>query len=222
MTKQELIDAITEKEWNMFHTVNGEERTDCQEDRDTFEIMRRAQYEAWDEATLNCYYTDICAAEAEGRNLAREKYIRMMKSTEPAGYEAFKGELPPVSEYKAELVLKLWRKYLAQTLRMRVKYPLLAMGGRPTYAVDEEDGWPSVETYQTSETMTYSEATLEALLAHFNALEAQGIDLVFEIQRNTVLSLGYASMDEAEAASARHWSELPGSLGKRCCSCGQD
>ena len=221
MTKQELINAIIEKEWLMFHYVNGEDRVDCQEDQRTFNLMRRAQYEAWDEATLNCWYGDICTAESEGRNLAREKYIRMMKSTDPVGYEAFKGELPPVSEYKAELVLKLWRKYLAQTLRMREKYPLLAMGGRPTYAV-EEDGWASVETYQTSETMTYSEATLEALLAHFNALEAQGVDLAFEIQRNTVLGLGFASMDEAEAASARHWSELPGSLGKRCCSCGQE
>lgn len=222
MTKQELIDGIVEKEWKMFHTVNGDTRADCQEDRRTFEIMRRAQYKAWDEATLNCWYADVCAAEAEGRNLAREKYIRMMRSTEPAGYEAFKGELPPVSDYKAELVLKLWRKFLAQTLRMREKYPLLAMGGRPTYAVEEEDGWASVETYQTSESMTYSEATLEALLAHFNALEAEGTDLVFEIQRNTVLGLGYASMDEAEAASVRHWSELPGTLGKRCSACGQN
>ena len=221
MTKQELIDAIIEKEWLMFHYVNGEERVDCQEDQRTFNIMRRAQYEAWDESTLNCWYSDVCTAEAEGRNLAREKYIRMMKSTDPVGYDAFKGELPPVSEDKAELVRKLWKKYLAQTLRMREKYPLLAMGGRPTYAA-EEDGWASVETYQTSETLTYSEATLEALLAHFNALEAQGVDLVFEIQRNTVLGLGYASMDAAEAASARHWSELSGSIGERCCACGQD
>ena len=222
MTKQELIQEIIEKDWNMFHSVNGDDRTDCQDDRPTFDLMRRAQYDAWDEASLNCYYNDLCTAEAEGRNLAREKYIRMMRSTDPRAYEAFKGELPEMSEHKAALVLKLWRKYLAQTLRMREKYPLVAMGGRPTYAVDEEDGWPSVETYQTSETMTYSEATLEALLAHFDALEARGIDLVFEIQRNTVLGMGFSSMEEAEAASARHWSELPGSLGKRCCSCGQD
>ena len=221
MTKQELIDAILEKEWKMFHNVNGDERTDCQDDQRTFEIMRRAQYEAWSEETVACFYNDICTAEAEGRNLSREKYIRMMKSTDPVGYEAFKGELPELSEHKQALVKELWEKYLEQTLRMRDQYPILALGGRPTYA-SEENGWASLETYQTCETMTYSEATLEALLAHFNALEAQGVDLAFEIQRNTVLGLGFASMDEAEAASARHWSELPGSLGKRCCSCGQD
>ena len=218
MTKQELIDAILEKEWKMFHNVNGDERTDCQDDQRTFEIMRRAQYEAWSEETVACFYNDICTAEAEGRNLSREKYIRMMKSTDPVGYEAFKGELPELSEHKQALVKELWEKYLEQTLRMRDQYPILALGGRPTYA-SEENGWASLETYQTCETMTYSEATLEALLAHFNALEAQGIDLAFEIQRNSVLGLGFESMDQAEAAMARQLIEIM-NKNNGCCCCG--
>lgn len=216
MTKQALIDAILEKEWVMFHNVNGDTRADCQEDRRTFDIMRRAQYDAWSEEAVESFYRDICKAEAEGRNLSREKYIRMMRSTDPAGYEAFKGELPAVSERKAALVAELWEKYLAQTLRMREKYPILALGGRPTYA-SEEDGWASLETYQTCENLTYSEATLEALLAHVNALEAQGVDLVYEIQRNSVLGLGFASMDEAESAMARQILEAMGSNGCGCC-----
>ena len=218
MTKQELIDAIIEKEWKMFHYVNGETRVDCQEDQRTFIIMRRAQYEAWDEATVASFYADICAAEAEGRNLSREKYIRMMESTDPVGYEAFKGELPPVSEKKAALAAELWQKYLEQTLRMREKYPILAMGGRPTYA-SEEEGWASLETYEVSESLTYSEATLEALLAHLKALEAQGVDLAFEIQRNSVTGLGFKDMDQAEAAMARQLLEMM-NRNNGCCCCG--
>lgn len=216
MTKQEYIDAIIAKEWEMFHNVNGDERASCQEDHYTFDIMRRAQYDAWNEETVSCFYRDISAAEAEGRNLSREKYIRMMKSTDPVGYEAFKSELPELSEKKQALVKELWEKYLAQTLRMRENYPVLALGGRPTYA-SEENGWASLETYQTSETMTYSEATLEALLNHFNTLEAQGVDLAYEIQRNTVLGLGFESMDQAEIAMAKQLLEAMGNCG---CGCG--
>jgi len=215
MTKQETIEAIIAKEWKMFHNVNGEERASCQDDQPTFIIMRRAQYEAWDEATVNSFYDDVCTAEAEGRNLSREKYIRMMKSTDPVGYEHFKGELPEVSEKKAAMVKELWEKFLAQTLRMRDNYPVLALGGRPTTAA-EEDGWASLETYQTSESLTYSEKTLECLLAHNDALEAQGVDLAFEIQRNTVLGLGFESMDQAEIAMAKQLLTAMG--GCSCCN----
>lgn len=218
MDKQALIRDIIEKEWNMFHNVNGEDRASCQEDPRTFEIMRRGQYEAWSEEAVRSYHADLCAAEAEGRNLAREKYIRMMRSTDPAGYEAFRGELPPVSPEKEALAAELWQKYLAQTLRMRERYPYLALGGRPTTAA-EEQGWASVETYQTCEALTYSEDTLRALLRHVDALEAQGIDLVFEIQKNSVLGLGFQSMDEAEETMAGQLFRLGGG---HCGGCGDE
>ena len=76
MDKTALIDAILEKEWPMFHNVNGEERASCQNDYPVFEIMRRAQYDAWSPEALESYLADVTAAAAEGRNLAREKYIR--------------------------------------------------------------------------------------------------------------------------------------------------
>ena len=114
MDKQALIDAILEKEWPMFHNVNGEERTDCQNDFPVFQIMRRAQYKAWSAEALEAYLADITAAEAEGRNLAREKYIRMMESTDPRLYETFRGELPEVSEEKRALCEAIWAKMLVR------------------------------------------------------------------------------------------------------------
>ena len=146
MDKKALIDAILEKEWPMFHNVNGDERTDCQNDYPVFQIMRRAQYKAWSDDALEAYLADVTAAAAEGRNLAREKYIRMMESTDPKGYAHFCGELPPVSDEKRALADAIWAKMLAQTERMRGDYPILALGGRPLHASEERDGWASIET----------------------------------------------------------------------------
>ena len=66
MDKTALIDAILEKEWPMFHNVNGDERTDCQNDYPVFQIMRRAQYKAWSDDALEAYLADVTAAAAEG------------------------------------------------------------------------------------------------------------------------------------------------------------
>ena len=222
MDKKALIDAILEKEWPMFHNVNGEERASCQNDYPVFEIMRRAQYDAWSPEALESYLADVTAAAAEGRNRAREKYIRMMESTDPRGYAAFCGELPPVSEEKRGIVAKIWEKMLAQTERMREKYPILALGGRPMLAKDEVDGWPSIETYQTCELLTYSEPTLRALLAEIERLEAEGKDFVYMVQENTVTGQGFPDMAAAEKAMAEQiLKEMNIEIGGGgCCCCG--
>ena len=222
MDKTALIDAILEKEWPMFHNVNGDERTDCQNDYPVFQIMRRAQYKAWSDEALEAYLADVTAAAAEGRNLAREKYIRMMESTDPKGYAHFCGELPPVSDEKRALADAIWAKMLAQTERMRGDYPILALGGRPLHASEERDGWASIETYQKSELLTYSEATLRALLANIEALEAEGRDFVYMVQENTVLDQGWPTMAEAEKAmAAQILKEMNIEIGGGgCCCCG--
>lgn len=222
MDKKALIDAILEKEWPMFHNVNGEERASCQNDHPVFEIMRRAQYEAWSVDALTAYLSDITAAAAEGRNLAREKYIRMMESTDPRGYAAFSGELPEVSDEKRAICESIWTKMLAQTERMRESYPILALGGRPLHASEERDGWASIETYQKSELLTYSEATLKALLANIEALEAEGKDFVYMVQENTVTGQGFPNMAAAEKAmAAQILKEMNIEIGGGgCCCCG--
>ena len=94
---------------------------------------------------------------------------------------------------------------LAQTERMRETYPILALGGRPLHAADERDGWPSIETYQTCELLTYSEPTLRALLAEIERLEAEGKDFVYMVQENTILDQGFPSMKDAELALAEQF-----------------
>ena len=199
MTKAELIKQIVDKEWPMFHNVNGEERVDCQEDPATFNNMRTAQFKVWDEASLESYSKDLDDAAAAGRSLVKEKYIWMMEHTDPKGFEAFKDLLPTPSEKTDKLVAEIWAIMLAQTEELRKSYPLLALGGRPLHASEEKE-WASIETYQTSELRTYSEATLEKLLAHIKAMQAAGEDFVYKIQENSVTCLGYKDMREAEIA----------------------
>jgi len=193
----------------MFHNVNGEDRADCQNDQRTFYAMRDAQYSEWSEETLESYLADMEKAESEGRNLAREKYIRMMKSTDPGGYEAFKKELPKTTEMQRKLVEEIWQHMQIQTERMQGRYPILALGGRPLYARDEI-GTCSIETYQTGELLTYSEQTLEAYLKNLIALEEAGVDLLCKIQENSITCMGYKSMEEAETALSWHFLQMMG------------
>ena len=111
---------------------------------------------------------------------------------------------------------------LAQTERMRENYPILALGGRPLHAAEERDGWASIETYQTSELLTYSEPTLRALLAEIERLEAEGKDFVYMVQENTVTGQGFKSMAEAEKAMAEQiLKEMNIEIGGGgCCCCG--
>ncbi|MCQ2552809.1 MAG: DUF4125 family protein [Clostridia bacterium] len=197
----DTIKQIIDIEWEMFHTVNGDDRVSCQNERPTFTLMRNAQFSAWDDATTASYLEDLKEAVAAGRSLVREKYIRMMEFSDPVGYDNFKSVLPEDSEEKKQIVSDIWAIMLAQTEKIREKYPILALGGRPLHTSEEKD-WPSVETYQKSELFTYSEKTLKSLLAHAKVLEAQGISLAYNIQENSVLCLGYKTMQEAEMAMA--------------------
>ena len=62
----ELITRILDIEWNMFTTVNNEGgRAACQDDRLTFEVMRRSQFEAWDRDSLESYYADLTVFNEE-------------------------------------------------------------------------------------------------------------------------------------------------------------
>ena len=218
MEHRELIEKIIGLEWPMFHQVNGEDRADCQENEAVFRAMRGAQFWAWSRRALECYLADLEAAKAAGRSLVREKYIWMMADTDPEDFAYFKGELPPLSGEQERLIAALWERFLAQTERMREKFPAVALGGRPLLAKDAGPGETSIETYQIGEWKTCSEATLAALLEHTLELEGQGVDLVWRIQENSVAAMGYPTLEAAERETAR--SVLCQMGGSECSRCG--
>ena len=92
--KASLLQQVISTEWEMFRTVNGDRYVDCQQDPETFAGMRTAQFRAWPPEALRSYANDLAEAKRAGRNLLREKYIRMMRSTEPETYALLRRELP--------------------------------------------------------------------------------------------------------------------------------
>ena len=92
---------------------------------------------------------------------------------------------------------------LPQTVELRRRYPNVGKMGRPLLASQERGGYASVETYEKGELMTYGEKTLRALLAWIRAQAEAGVSVAAQIQENGILSVGYASMEEAEADAGR-------------------
>jgi type II restriction/modification system DNA methylase subunit YeeA len=90
---------------------------------------------------------------------------------------------------------------LDQARELFEKYPYLYGQGRPLYSAFD-NGETSIETYQLSEMLTYSERTLRELQAHALALADEGKSLTREILERTIHLLGYESLDAAEARIA--------------------
>ncbi|MGN1202898.1 MAG: DUF4125 family protein, partial [Eubacterium sp.] len=93
------VDQIIHLEWNAFdkvHNIGG--RASCQDDWETFSIMRRSQYIQWPDKLLTDWISEFESATASGRNLITEKYARMMESTDPQRYSELKASLPDISE----------------------------------------------------------------------------------------------------------------------------
>ena len=93
--REETIGTIVGIEWEMMDKVqNCGGRAHCQDDWETFRLMRTSQMRAWNQPMLDSYLDDLRSAQTEGRNLLCEKYAYMMERTNPAEYAALRGFLP--------------------------------------------------------------------------------------------------------------------------------
>ena len=223
MENTEIMDKIVSIEWDMFTSVNdGEERASCQEDRATFEGMRKAQFSAWPPDATASYLDDLEKARLGGRNLIEEKYIHMMKTTEPTQYDALLHRIvSPPDDTALALAREISDKLLEQTRILFEEYPYVSGRGRPLYSALDYAA-VSVETYQYSELLTYSAKTLAALKAHVDSLEKDGVSLARVILENTVFFYGYKSLEAAEKTAKERADEadefyFEPSFG---CSCG--
>jgi len=215
--KEKLIANIIEIEWEMFVSVNeGEERASCQEDRVTFEGMRAAQYNAWAHKAVASYLRDLENARLNGRNLVEEKYIHMMRTTEPAQYNALLARITVPTEKAQALAQEISDKLLEQTRVLFEDYPYVSGHSRPLYSTLDY-GYTSVETYQHGELLTYSEETLTDLLEHILKLEKDGVSLARVILENTIKFYGYESLDTAEAMTKERIDKQGISVSFGCC-----
>ena len=121
--KNELINQIIAMEWEMFQkTQNVGGRAWCQDDKVQFDANRRAQFEIWDEKTLQSYLHDLQEAESTGQNPVTLKYAYMMEYTAPEEYERIRGILPGISEEKESLISEILRLSLKETEEFFEKY----------------------------------------------------------------------------------------------------
>ncbi len=198
---EKLIDSIISTEWNMFHsTQNIGGTASCQNDKRQFEIMRRAQFMAWNKELLASYLSDLENAEAERFNLAALKYGYMMKSTDPAGYVLIEDQLPAISQEKQQLIDALAKQTVEWAEEWAAKYPKLAAHGRPVHSSEDLPWTTSIETYCRGELSTYSVGTLTLLSEHYSALAAKGHNLHLQVIENELKLSGMASLEKVEAA----------------------
>ena len=167
-----------------------------------FEGMRTAQFSAWSLEAASSYLDDLETARRGDRNLLEEKYIHMMKTTEPLPYSALLPRVVLPSDAARDLAKEVSDLLLGQARVLFEDYPNVADQGRPLYSESDHCG-TSVETYQFCELLTYSEKTLARLKEHIIALNREGKSLARMIMENTVCFLGYKSLEEAEASAQK-------------------
>ena len=194
-----IIDMIVEKEWDMFHnTQNTGGQAACQNDRETFEIMRKSQWMACNNDILKSYLDDLSKAESSGRNLITEKYAWMMESTFPEEFEDLKEMLPEIDPEKSGIVEKMIPAYLRWREEVDEKYPKISGTGRPLKSSEDSKLVTSVETYFRGELLTYSLKTLKLYYDYILECEEKGINLANKTLENTAGFYGYSSLEDAE------------------------
>ncbi|MCI9597830.1 MAG: DUF4125 family protein [Firmicutes bacterium] len=197
--KENRIQRIIQKEWDMFQDVeNIGGRASCQDDWETFHIMRYSQAAMMDDATLRHYEEDLKNASEAGRNLIMEKYAYMMEFTDRDYYEKnLKAHLPVISTEKAELIETISSIMLRSEKEFCQKHPRFAQKERPLTSTDTD--LTPFYAYLVGELKTYSEATLESLCHLVDRMESSGKSTAETIHGNVVRLYGYDSIQKAEA-----------------------
>lgn len=195
----DIIEKIVALEWKQFDRVKNEGgRADCQDDFETFSIMRKSQYLTWTEELLWNFYQDLVDAEQKGWNLIMEKYARMMKSTNPEKYLLLEKDLPAITEKRNAIQEEIIKIQVAWMKEFAEKYPKMAGNARSIKTVTDTAFNTSYETYLRGEMSTYSENTFVLYSGFIISLLKQNRNLAMEIMENTAKLYGYDSLEIAE------------------------
>lgn len=201
--KEEVTEQIVALEWRQFQQVQNEGgRADCQEDPETFRIMRKSQFLAWTQEALDSYLEDLREAEEKHWNLLTEKYARMMESTASKRYAKLERWMPKRTEKRILMQEELIRTKLRWEEEFAKEYPNLAGRGRLLYTSQDTPWATSFETYARGELGTYSDRTIELLKEMYGQMVKKGENLSYKIMENMVGFYGYQSLDEAEEQHA--------------------
>ena len=194
-----MIDKIVQLEWKQFDKVKNEGgRASCQDDFETFVIMRKSQYLTWTEELLRSYYSDLLLAEQNGWNLIMEKYARMMQSTAPEKYEKLAPTLPVRTKEREQITEEIIKIQVAWMEQFSEKFPKMAGNARSIHTYEDTAYNTSYETYLRGELGTYSEETFVLYGRFIAGLFKEEKNLAYETMRNTAILYGYKSVEDAE------------------------
>lgn len=201
-TITQLAESTTLEEWKQFQlTTNEGGRANCQDNWETFYIMRMSQFLTWTKPLLTSYLDDLQQARRSGRNLITEKYARMMKSTAPTTYEhTISKFLPTLPQQRQDQQEQIIRQQVAWARKFREQYPHLGANMRVLTTDQDTEETTSFETYLRGELSTYSTTTLnyyEMLIS--NIMQQHGNLTEITLQK-TIRFYGYQSLQQAEQA----------------------
>lgn len=198
--REQHINDIISAEWNMFDKVkNKGGRASCQDDFETFSIMRKSQYMTWSDELLESYLSDLHNAENSGRNLISEKYARMMEYTSPEEYREIESSLPVMTSEQRNIINQIAVIQVGFMEDFAEKYPKLAKNARSITSADDSAENTSYETYLKGELSTYSPETLTLYGRFIADLYSSGKNPAELIMLNTVKLYGYKNLDDAES-----------------------
>ena len=195
--KELLIENIVAMEWEAFDKVENEGgRADCQDDYDTFYIMRKSQYLTWNVPLLQSFLQDLKRAKESGWNLISEKYARMMESTWKEEYDRLKDSLPFVSEEKKAVVEQIVAIQVGFMEAFAKEFPLVAGNARVIHTSEDTFFRTSYETYLRGELLTYSDDTLKLYGQFIVSLARENKNLAKMIMENTAHMYGYKDLSQ--------------------------
>ncbi|MBR5597277.1 MAG: DUF4125 family protein [Lachnospiraceae bacterium] len=199
MSKESLVEMLVNLEWQNFDKVENEGgRADCQDDWNTFSIMRKSQYLTWNIEMLVSYIRDFENAMEKGWNLITEKYGRMMESTAPEHYEEIKSQFPILPDEKKKIIEEIVKIQVVWMEEFALKYPYMAGNSRVIHTREDSTFSTSFETYLRGELGTYSDKTLDLYGRFIVSYLQDGKNLTEDIMMNTALLYGYESLQKAE------------------------
>jgi len=190
MTDREtLIREILDRELEMFLAVPSRYPTTCQSNPEGFRKTRSAQFFVWTEEALASYLGDLRAAGEQGKNLMTLKYARM-ENLIPSLHQ---------DPLVANLIDQIVAVQLEWQRELYSRFPNLMGRGRPLDDPEDPAGATSFATYLRGELETYSENTLACLFRDTMAARSREENLAEAIYLQMVRSLGYRSIEDAEA-----------------------
>lgn len=172
--REELLQEIVAIELRMFLTVHTLGSTACQEQPETFKVVRKAGFYVLSNETLESYLSDLQEAMEENRNLVELKYARIDNLIPPLSNNLVIDRIVEVEG--------CWLKELEQ------KYPS-TFRGRADFAAG---------VYLRSELETYSERTLELYFKDICKALEEGRNLTAERYTYLFKQLGYESIEDME------------------------